>query len=191
MVAIPVWVLARHVQLVDGNDTGGLLDVRRLEVSGQDRPKWEFITFTDWSKERIWDRGFGLVYLDTEGGDRFDKYALIRSTGFSMEATLWRDRKVKSDVKIGKLDVWRRNGRSVTVQVPLSELDIPLTRTYFRWFTETLFSGQGCPQICIDRVPDAGAIEEPLVEPTPTTTPSALPTLTPTPTPTPTPTESP
>lgn len=186
MVAIPVWVLARHVQLADGNDTGGLLDVRRVEVSGQDRPKWEFITFAGWSKKRIWDRGFALVYLDTEGGNRFDKYALIRSTGFAMEATLWRDRKVKSDVKIGKLDVWRRNDRSVTVRVPLSKLDIPPTRTYFRWFTETLFSGQVCPQICIDRVPDAGAIEEPLVEPTPTPTitPSVLPTLTPTPTPT-------
>lgn len=185
-----MWVLARHIQLEDPDDTGGLLDVRRVEVSGQERPKWEFITFSPWSKKRIWDRGYALVYLDTEGGNRFDKYALIRSTGFSLEGTLWRDRKVKSDVKIGKLAVWRRSDHSVTVRVPLRKLDIPVARTYYRWFTETLFSSKSCRTVCIDRVPDAGAVEEPLIEttpsPTPTITPTVLPTLTPTPTESPT-----
>ena len=179
--------MATHADVQDENDTKGLLDVSFVKVTGDEKPKWEFITFGRWSVNRIWDRGYALVYFDTSGDKRFDKYALVRSTGFSMEGTLWRDRQEGSDVKIANLDVFRRNKRSVTVKVPFGKLDIPDSRDFYRWFAETLFSGNDCPRICIDRVPDTGGMFEPLAQPTPDPTATPTPTVTPTPTPTATP----
>lgn len=187
LLALPLFALASHADVQDENDTNGLLDVKFVKVRGDERPRWEFITFGEWSNERIWDRGYALVHFDAKGDRRFEKYALVRSTGFSVEGTLWRDRKEKSDVKIADLDVFRRNRRSVTVRIPLRKLDIPERRDFYRWFTETLFTGNVCPRVCIDRVPDERSIRESVAEPTPTptVTPTPTPTVTPTPTGTP------
>ncbi len=62
----------------------------------------EIITFHDWSVERIFDRGYFLIRLDTFGGERYDYYALARSTGFRMKATLVRDRRSKPDFKVAR-----------------------------------------------------------------------------------------
>ena len=187
LAALPLWALATHADVQDENDVRGLLDVKFVKVSGDEKPRWEFITFGEWTTEAIWDRGYGLVYFDTSGDNRFDKYALVRSDGFGLKGSLWRDRKEGQDVKISNLDVFRRNQKSMTVRVPFRKLDIPERRDFYRWFAETLFTGNNCRRVCIDRVPDEGSIFEPLEDPnpTPTVTPTATPSTSPTASPSP------
>ena len=85
-VALPLLASARHLDVQDPNDTRGLLDVRRVQVVGTDRPRFTVLTFGRWTTADIYDRGFLLVYLDTFGDERFDYYALLRSVGGSMKA---------------------------------------------------------------------------------------------------------
>ena len=76
----------------DPNDTGGLLDIRRVDFEGEDQPRFKTITFATWTVDRIHDRGYVLVYFDSRGGERFDFYALARSNGKEIVARLYRDR---------------------------------------------------------------------------------------------------
>ncbi|MDQ3963832.1 MAG: hypothetical protein M3277_07980, partial [Actinomycetota bacterium] len=87
--------LADHVVVQDMNDTKGLLDVRRAEVAGAKRPRFKVTTFERWRVAEIFDYGFMLVQLDTISTPRFDYYALVRSDGSRLRASLWRDRTSK------------------------------------------------------------------------------------------------
>ena len=202
LVAVPWLASARHANLDDSRDTDGLLDIAQVRIHDEDRPTWKVITFPRWGAERIFDRGYALVNIDARGDAHFEYYALVRSVGGRMTGELFRNRKSKSDYSVGGLKVWRSDRRSVSVRIPLSKLRIGDERTFYRWFVSTLMTGTECRQVCIDRAPDRGSVQQPLVEPTPTVTiepspsvsvspdPSASPTVEPpgtSPTPTPTP----
>ena len=186
LAAIPLLAWANHETTTDGNDTRGPLDVKRVDVKGtRSKPKWRVSTFGRWGPNAIWDKGYALVHLDAFGDEHFDHYALVRSNGFALEATLWRDRKRKDDVRAGKLHVARTNKRSFTVRVPLRRLDMPESRLFYRWYVQTIVVTGRCPRSCFDRAPDDGAVTEVVPQPPPTTS-SPIPSIPPvTPTPSP------
>lgn len=192
----PLAVLAQLARHDDPRDTPGLLDVRRVKISGKlERPIFKTITFKEWTANRIWDRGYFIVHLDARGGSHFEHYILVRSVGGRLEGTLYRDRRHKPDFVVGEVDVWRVNQRSVTTRVRLHRLNMPAERTYYRWFVKSLMIGNNCPTVCMDRVPDSGAVEQLVIEPTPeptvTVEPTPEPTVTTEPTPEPTVTTEP
>ncbi len=160
-VAVPVLASARHLSVRDPNDTRGPLDVRRVEVVGLNRPRFQVFTFRRWTTGDIYDRGFVLVYFDTFGGERFDYYALVRSVGDEMKGTLFRDRARKSDVRVSWLRTFRTTKDSVSVRVPLRKMRFGRTRVHFVWSVQTLMSSGRCRRVCFDRVPDRGGILEP------------------------------
>lgn len=167
--------------------------MKRVQRIGSDNPRWTIVTFRDWRVKRMWDRGFIVVYIDTFGSRRYDYYALVRSKGDKMSGTLWRDRDKKDDVRIGFVETWRTNDRSVTVRVPFRRLNIPNKRPFYYWQARTLFTGPHCGQVCIDVAPNGDGVQEvnPAFTPSPSpTTPLPTPTLTTTPTPSPTPTQT-
>jgi hypothetical protein len=184
LTVVPLFASANHAAVRDSNDTKGVLDVRRVAVKGKrERPKWQVVTFSGWSAASVWDQGYGLVYLDTFGEGRFDYYALVLSNGYSLNGTLWRDRKKKADYRVAKLHVARANRRSFTVKIPLGKLKIPDARLTYRWYAETIVSSGACPRSCLDRAPDSGAVTEPVPgrEPPTTPPPTIVPSLTVTP----------
>lgn len=189
LVGVPWLASARHANLVDPRDTDGLLDIKEVRLHGQTEPTWKTITFPKWGTERVFDRGFALVNIDARGDGHFEYYALVRSIGSGMRGELFRNRKHKSDYSVGSLKAWRPDRKSVSVRIPLRKLRVGDDRTFYRWFVQTLMTGSACPRVCIDRAPDTGAVQQPLVEPTP------IPTITVEPTPTitdePTPSASP
>ena len=188
LATLPLIASANHQAVRDRNDTKGALDVKRVAVKGtRSRPKWQVVTFSGWSAASIWDQGYGLVYLDTFGSGRFDYYALVRSNGYSLDATLWRDRKHKRDYRVSKLHVARSTHRSFTVKIPLRKLKIPKARLAYRWYVQTIVSSGVCPRSCFDRAPDSGAVAEPIPgrKPPSTPPPTIVPSILPTPRPTP------
>lgn len=191
-VALPLLAVAGHVDVRDANDTRGLLDVRRIDVRGTERPTWNVITFSDWSVAQMFDAGYFLVRLDTVGDARYDYYALVRSDGSGMRGTLVRDRKSKPDYNVASLEAWHPTRSSIKVRVPLRKMRIGDGRLTYGWRVQTLFSSDRCPRVCIDDIPSDSAIREPIpgrspvVTPTLTVTPTVDPTTTATPTPTPT-----
>ncbi|MGH2753685.1 MAG: hypothetical protein ACRDLB_04565 [Actinomycetota bacterium] len=192
-LALPLWALGESRSVGDSRDTKGLLDVRKVKVQGKKRqPRWTFVTFKAWSKGRVFDRGYANVYIDTFGDARADYYALVRSTGKKMQALLFRDRKKRSDRRMGYLKVWKPGARKVTVRVALGKLRIPRGRIFYRWFAQTIMTGQQCRRVCFDRVPDRGSVRMFLREPPqPTPTPTIpTPTATPEPSASPSPTPS-
>ena len=185
---LPLLASANHQDVDDANDVKGILDVKRVQVKGtRASPKWRIVTFSSWSATAIWDGGYGLVHLDTLGDEHFDYYALVRSNGYGLEATLWRHRRKSGDTRLGKLHVARSDRRSFTVKIPLRKLKIPEARLVYRWYAQTLVTSDACPRACLDRAPDAGAVTEPLAGRTP---PSTTPTIPPIPSITATPTPS-
>ena len=194
-VVLPIWALGDSTSVEDARDTKGLLDVKKVKVEGRVKiPRWTFVTFKPWTKQRIYDRGYATVFIDTFGDPRSDYYALVRSTGTNVAGVLMRDRKNKPDFEMGSLKAWKPGGAKVTVRVPLRRLKVPASRSFYSWWGETLMTGEQCPRVCIDRIPDEGTVRMFIVdppEPTPTPTISPTPTLSPTPTAHPTPTASP
>jgi hypothetical protein len=174
----------------DPNDTPGVLDVKRVDFAGNKRPRFKTVTFATWTVDRIHDRGFVLVYVDTFGSNRFDYYGMVRSNGKEMVARLYRDRKKKRDLAISHLNAWRRSKRSVSVRLPLSKLRIPESRTFYRWYVMTLFTGPSCKKVCFDAIPNGDPVSQPVPGATPTPVPTVSPSPTPTTSPSPTPTES-
>jgi hypothetical protein len=193
----------------DGNDVRGRLDVFRVKRWGApENPGWSIFTRGRISTKEMWDRGFFVVELDTYGDGRFDYYALVKSNGRGINGSLWRNRKSNRDRRISKLSAWR-SGRRVSVRIPLSKVSTGgKERVTYRWFVKTLFIGNHCRRVCIDRVPNKSSVTEsngkptpsPTTEgsnsngsPTPTPDVTEFPTATPVPSETesPTPTESP
>lgn len=171
LAALPFLALANHEPATDGNDTRGPLDVRRVTVKGtRAKPKWRVSTFARWGARSIWDKGYGLVRVDALGDDHFDHYALVRSNGYALDATLWRDRKRKDDVRVGRLHVARSDRRSFSVRIPLRRLQMPDARPFYRWYVETIAVTRRCPRACLDRAPDDGSVTEVVAGPSPTTT---------------------
>lgn len=188
LASISFWASAQVSQTTDPNDVKGLMDIRKIKVSGSDKPRFLTTTFHRWRAKRVWDAGYTLVYLDAKGDDWFEFYALIYSDGRSMKGRLYRHRRKKADYIARRLSAWKPNKKKVVVKIPLKHLNMPEKRTVVRWYVQTLMTGRDCPSVCIDRAPDEGALDFLLPVPTPTPTPtvspspSASPTVSPAPT---------
>jgi hypothetical protein len=163
-LAIPGFVDAHHLDVSDGNDVDGVLDIRRVAIYGRP-PTWNIVTQRRWRARSIWDRGFLLVAFNTFGSARYDYYALIRSSGRRLRAELYRDRARKRDYKVSSLKTWRPNRRSVKVRVPLDKMSFGKKRAYYRWFAQSLLTGPDCRRTCIDLAPDRSGVREPVKPP--------------------------
>jgi hypothetical protein len=188
---------ANHQDRSDGNDVNGMLDIRKVQTFGRNKnPGWKIIFRSRMTVKELRDAGFFTVYLNTFGDSRFDYYALVSSNGSRMRGALWRDPVNKRDWRVANLRVWRPDKSSVSLRVPLSEMKTGgEKRTAYRWFVKSLFIGNNCRRVCIDRVPNSTAVKESNGKPSPPTSASDTedPGLTESPAQTPTPdsTESP
>ena len=180
---------ANHQNVKDGNDVQGMLDIRRVETFGRNKkPGWKIMTISSMTAKELRDTGFFMVYLDTFGDSRFDYYALVSSKGSKMQGTLWRDPANKRDRRVGYFSVWRRNQGSVSLEIPLSKLNTGGSkRIDYRWFVKTLFTGDNCRRVCIDRAPNSGALVESNGKQSPSTAETEVPKITESPEETPAP----
>ena len=170
-----------RAQFDDPNDTRGPLDVRRVWFDPDaGPPQWTVVTFSPWSPAQTEDRAFAFVFLDTKKGAHADYYVAIRSNGHKLSGSLWRDLVGAVDIRLGPVAVSTgSDAAGVMVEVPLGQLQFGALRTFYRWSVTTTFTGRVCRLTCVDRVPDQGAVEQPLGTPTPTASPT--PTVSPTP----------
>jgi len=188
---------ATHQDIKDGNDVKGKLDIRAVNTFGPvGRPGWEIIVSSRTTARSLRDFGFFLVHLDTFGDARPDYFALVSSNGSKLQGKLWRDHTNRPDRIVGKVSVSRPDKYTVTVRVPLSKMNTGgKKRLTYRWWVKTLFTGQNCRRVCIDRVPNDSALTEsngkPSPSPSPTDTEDPGLTESPDPSTTPDPTESP
>ncbi|MGH2731330.1 MAG: hypothetical protein ACRDJI_12075 [Actinomycetota bacterium] len=169
----PLLARAEHIDVVDPADTKGPLDVVRVEVEGIDQPEFSVFTEPRWNAQDIHDKGYVLLYFDTFRSERFDYFALVRSTGRGLDGLLWRDRVRKPDQVVAPLRVTRTSDDSLTVRVPLVFMKTDATRLHYTWYVQTLMTSNRCPRVCFDLAPDEGAVLEPRPGVTPTPTPSA------------------
>jgi hypothetical protein len=154
--------LAQPTRVADANDVRGPLDIRRVVRFAGKKPLFKIVTWSRWTAGRIHDRGYLALHLDVFGNERFDHYALVGGGRRKLWALLFRDRAKKRDLRIGRLARWRRNGRSVTLRVPLAKMLLSGHRRRYRWYLQTIVTGPRCPRVCLDRAPDEDDVEEPL-----------------------------
>ncbi len=152
---------AVHQPVSDPNDTRGALDIRKVDVWGIERPRFKIGTWGWWSARKIWDRGYLVVHFDSFGTGRFDYYALVRSTRYSLQGMLFRDYADRPDEVRAELNVWRKSKRNVSVRVPLSLLRFTRPAREWGWKVETLWTSRDCRNVCFDWGPDEGRIYEP------------------------------
>lgn len=183
VVALTVVAGAHDTDFSDRNDTRGKLDVSRVGLAHKPGPPtWTIVTFGEWGTYEVWDRAYLMVMLDTRMGTPADHYLLIRSNGSALVGSLWRIRAVGPDSYMGTAPVFRKSRRSASVQVWLSRLAFGESRRFYRWWVQTIFTGDVCPRTCQDRAPNGSATVlnwRPGMSPTPTPSPS--PTGSPTP----------
>lgn len=171
---------AHHQDLTDGDDTRGLFDIRAVYTWGSHTNMgWQINTFRSWGAFQVWDAGFFVVNVDTRGNPRMDYYLMIRSEGDRLRGLLFRDHQDKRDRIIRRIKVWRPSKKSVRFRFPWGSVFVPETRQVIRWNVQSLWSGDACPSVCIDNVPNAGAVVETRIKPLPPT-PTPTPTVTPT-----------
>ncbi|MBA2311541.1 MAG: hypothetical protein H0V97_01935 [Actinobacteria bacterium] len=161
LLLISAPAFAAHKKVRDANDVDGLLDLRAATVYGAPRI-WNLKTYNSWTPKAIRDKGFLLVYYDTFGDERYDYYALLRSTGNRMQGTLWRDRVSKSDYRVSFLETWRSDKRSAKVRVPLGRMRFGTNRDSYKWYAQTIITGPSCKRTCFDRAPNRKGVTEPL-----------------------------
>lgn len=168
---------ATHTNQTDPNDTRGPLDARAVRFTHGGDPRWQVLTFTRWTVNEMWDRGYVIVELDTRRDDGIDHLAVVRSDGRTLTGTLYRVRSDGRQVEIGPLDTDKAGAHGAWVSVALHTLTIGSDRTSYFWSLLTSFTGGGCPRTCLDRVPDEGMVEQllPGVTPSPTPSPTATP----------------
>jgi hypothetical protein len=169
---------AHDTDLTDPNDTRGILDVQRVRLAHKPGPPaWTIVTFGEWRTAKIWDRGYLMVLLDTRGEASAEYYLLVRSARTDLLGSLWRIRNVGPDSYLRSLPVQRDSRRSATVQVRLSRLTFGAKRLFYRWWVQTLFTGELCKRTCHDRAPN----REPVVQWRPGMSPSPSPSGSPSP----------
>jgi hypothetical protein len=176
---------ATHTNQTDANDTRGPLDARAVRFTHGGAPRWQVQTFARWTVSEMWDHGYVVVELDTRADEAIDHLLVVRSDGRDLVATLYRVRSDGRQVALGPVESDKAGGRGAWVQVALHKLTIGSGRTSYTWSVVTSFTGGGCPRTCLDRVPDAGTVEQLLPGVTPSPTPSPSPTTSPSPSPSP------
>lgn len=157
-------VLAVNGRTTDPDDTAGVLDVREVKFNHPkgEPPAWTVITASSWKISPMWDRGYVFLELDTKGYEPADYYAVIRSDGRSMRGELFKiaTKPGKLDSHVANLTVWRKSLDGVSVKVPLKLMEFGRWRSFYRWWIVTSLTGEKCPATCIDRVPDAGTVQQ-------------------------------
>ena len=164
--------LAHHTDQVDPHDTGGKLDLAEVGFDHEGAPTWRMSTFPTWTVRSIWDLGNFIVQLDTRGDAAADYVAVVRSDGRRLVAALFRLRRDGREFEVTALRTAKAGSRAATVTVPLREVSIGPNRTSYFWSVLSSFTGGLCTRTCLDAVPDAGMIEQPLPGVTPSPTPS-------------------
>lgn len=157
--------LAEHVNVRDGNDVDGRLDLRAVEMREGPPRRWILKTHKAFSPNRIFDRGYLLVYFDTYGTKRFDYYVLLRPKRHKVVGELFKDRKQARDEMLATTKVRKPGKRSIVTTVPFREMRKPQTALTYRWHARTIYSSRSCKRVCIDRAPNARSIEEPFIPP--------------------------
>ena len=162
LVSALAW--AEHADYKDGNDTVSVLDVHVVKFNQPkgEAPAWTVITFATWKVGQLWDRGYVYLELDTQGKERSDYYALVRSKGTALAAQLYKvaTKPMGADRAIGHLVVWRKTNNGVSVKIPLKHLRFGPYRRFYRWWLETSFTSAKCPRACVDRVPNDGSVQQ-------------------------------
>jgi RTX calcium-binding nonapeptide repeat (4 copies) len=144
----------------DPSDTRGPLDVSLVDTGGtQNPPTWRIDVRGRLRAMRLWDEGYLVVSLDTQGGEEFDAHAVVRWDRRRPIGLLIADGARSSS---GKVHVGRAGRRGVTVTVPLGQAGLDPQRLYYRWSAGSIFTGPGC-RPCFDPVPQVRAYPQPLV----------------------------
>jgi hypothetical protein len=173
---------ATHTNQTDPNDTRGPLDARAVRFTHGGAPRWQVLTFARWTVNELWDHGYVVVQLDTRADEAIDHLIVVRSDGRDLLATLYRVRTDGRQIPLGVVEADKAGGHGAWVRVALHKLMIGNERTSYSWSVLTTFTGGGCPQTCLDGVPDTGMVEQLLPGVTPSPTPSPSPTTSPSPT---------
>ena len=168
---------ASHTDTTDRNDTEGRFDVRAVHLDHYPQPmRWTFRTFSGWTVDQIWDRGFFVLELDTRGDQDIDERIVVGSDGRALEAVLITIRSDGRERIRTRLHASKDGSRSASVEVALRRLGIGGSRELFGWYAYSIFTGAECRQGCVDRVPDEGRLEQLLPEASPSPPPSPSPT---------------
>jgi len=182
IVLMTVVAGAHDTDLQDPDDARGKLDVRQVRLAHVGGPPtWTIVTFGEWSTAAMWDRGYIMVFLDTQGGSGAEYYLLVRSAGIALEGSLWRAHAYGPDSYLGSVITSRPSRRGASVRVRLKRLTFGASRPFYRWWVQTVYTSDVCRRTCHDQAPN----REPVLQWRPGMSP------TPTPTPTPTPSDSP
>jgi hypothetical protein len=168
LVAVSLLAPARgeHKVVEDGNDTKGRADISKVRMEN-DRPrKWIFKTFRVWKVNDFFEKGYFVVHLDTIGDKDFDYYVFVRAKRKRLSAALWRERDERDDVLVAHVNARKIAARLMGVSVPFNKLRFGKKRVNYRWLGRSIWSGNQCRRLCIDRAPNKRLVAEPLV-PTP------------------------
>ena len=160
--------LASHEDVTDKQDVAGRLDVRRVKMTDEKPREWFITTYQGHRAERIFDKGYFLVYFDVRNNERFDYYLLLRPTWDGIKGNLWRDYPKANDEIVGRSRVRHPSNRTIRATVPFRRMLIPEGRLEYSWQVRTIFTGKSCRRVCIDKAPDVGTVTElfvPEVEP--------------------------
>ncbi len=178
VLLIAIVARAHDTDLLDPDDTRGKLDVRQVRLAHDAGPPlWTVVTFARWGIGEMWDRGYVMVLLDTQGGEAPDFYLLVRSNGSAMGGMLWRVHAYGPDSYLGTVPVQRLSLKSVSVQVSLSRLTFGTNRKFYRWWVHTVYTSDICRRTCHDRAPDRASVLQwrPGMSPTPSPSPTDSP----------------
>jgi uncharacterized repeat protein (TIGR01451 family) len=138
----------------DGNDVRGRTDLKGVNSTlDPSNPSWSFGNLRLTTPQRLWDRGFFTVNLDTSGGPEADYVAVARATRRAYKGVLI----TAGGSTIRRLTARRTSPKTVTLWVPLPSG----SRDHYRWWVVSMYVGKGCRRNCLDRIPNQGAMIEP------------------------------
>jgi hypothetical protein len=161
-VALLALVAGAHdTDLTDPDDARGKLDVKQVRLAHQPGPpQWTIVTFGEWRTAEMWDRGYLMVLLDTQGGGGAEYYLLVRSVGVALQGSLWRAHAYGPDSYLGSVPARRPSRHAASVQVGLSRLTFGASRSFYRWWVETVYTSDLCRRTCHDRAPNREPVKQ-------------------------------
>jgi hypothetical protein len=161
VLAVPT-VAAAVVRQDDGNDTRGLLDVRRVVFEDEARPlRWTITTFQGWTVDKLWDHGNFVIELDVRGDEAVDERIVVRSDGQKLRGALMVVKANGDEVERELVPVTSPNHRTASIAIAFRKLRVGAARTSYLWAATTLYTADPCPRTCVDRAPDEGSVEQP------------------------------
>jgi hypothetical protein len=144
----------------DPNDANGAADLSRMIIGfDQGEPTWTFQTFATFTIKGARDHAYFLVYLDTAGDPGAEFYGLLRSGGVRMLGELYR----ANGTFVTGVGASKPGGNTVRIRIPKSRLALPAGRNFVRWYGQSLYVGDPCPNTCFDRIPGSDWLIRPLL----------------------------